>query len=136
MALTLEIMHDPVPWSTHRGIGKRSYNPRFKEKEFYQWQIRAHYNRKTPITGPVRLQFTFHMPIPKNTSRARRAQMLNGLIHHISRPDCTNLQKFSEDCLKGIVIEDDSQVVEVESSKIYSERPRTVIEVQEIDWGL
>lgn len=131
--ITLEINHDPTPWAAHQGFGKRAYNKRHKEKQFYQWQIRTQYNRMEPIQGPVRLVVTFHMPIPKGTSGIRRTQMLNGLIHHISRPDCSNLVKFTEDTLKEIVIADDSQVVQIEARKIYSEQPRTVIMVEEIN---
>ena len=130
--ITLEIIHEPVAWAAHKGSGNRSYNPRFKEKQFFQWQIRTQFNRKSPITGPVKLVMVYHMPIPKATSRVRKAQMLNGLIHHIKRPDCSNITKFSEDCLKGIVIEDDSQVVELQVKKIYGEIPKTVIQIEEI----
>lgn len=129
----LEINHDPVPWAAHKGYGRRAYNPRFKEKQFYQWQIRAQYNRMEPIQGPVRLVCTFHMPIPKGISKTRKNQMLNGILHHITKPDCSNLIKFCEDTLKEIVISDDNQVVEIETRKIYSERPRTVILVEEIN---
>lgn len=131
--ITLEINHDPVPWKAHGGYGKKSYSLTSKEREFYRWQIRAQYTRSAPFSGPVRLVLSFHMPIPKATSAVRKRQMLNGVIHHIKRPDTTNLQKFAEDTLKGIVIEDDSQVVHIDARKIYSDRPRTVIMVEAMD---
>lgn len=55
--------------------------------------------------------------------------MLLGQLHHIVRPDTTNLIKFAEDTLKGIVIEDDSQVYGIVATKIYSETPKTIIKV-------
>ena len=58
--------------------------------------------------------------------------MLNNIIDHIVRPDCTNMQKFYEDCLKGIVIADDSQVVESIARKRYSDHPRTVITIKPV----
>lgn len=72
------------------------------------------------------------MPIPKTTSAVRRKQMLNGILHHIVRPDTSNLTKFLEDCLKTIVFEDDSQVVEIIARKIYGETPKTVISIEEL----
>ncbi len=69
------------------------------------------------------------MPIPEGTSKVRRLQMLNGKIHHIKRPDASNLVKMYEDCLKGIIFDDDSQVVEFTARKIYSETPKVVIRV-------
>ena len=75
------------------------------------------------------------MPIPESTSKIRRSAMLNRQLHHIKKPDTTNLQKFAEDVLSGIVFEDDRQVVWITSKKIYSEKPRTVITVTKIqDW--
>lgn len=120
----------PIPWKAHGGAGRRSFNPLYKERQYYQWQIRAQHNREEPITSPVRLDLTFHMPIPKATSGIRKQQMLNGVMHHIKRPDVTNLQKFIEDCIKGIVIEDDAQVVEVNARKIYSETPKTILKIE------
>ncbi len=131
--LYFEILHPPVPWKAHAGFGKKAYNPRHKEKLFYQWQLRSAYNREKPISQPVKISMVFHMPIPSTTSKARRRQMLNGIIHHVVRPDCTNMQKFSEDTLKGIILEDDSQVVQIESRKIYSETPKTVITIEVLD---
>lgn len=130
--ILIEISGVPIPWRAHAGYGKRSFNPRFKEREAFQWQIRAQYNRLEPISGPVRTEYTFHMPIAKSTSKIRRLQMLNGMIHHIVRPDATNLLKMYEDCLKGIVFVDDSQVCEISARKIFDERPRVVIKIEEL----
>ena len=127
--ITLIIDGIPVPWAAHKGYGKRSFKPRFKEREYYRWQIKAQYNQEKPIAGPVRLSLSFHLPIPKATSKVRRLQMLNGVMHHITRPDVSNFCKFAEDTLKGIVIEDDSQVVEINAKKIYADIPKTVISI-------
>lgn len=130
--LTFEILGTPVPWKAHAGFGKRSFNPRYKEKHYVQWQIRPQFNRTQPITTPVKGICTFHMPIPAGVSKIRRRQMLEGRIHHIKRPDVDNLSKFLFDCLKGIVIEDDSQIVEVVLRKIYGETPKTIFLLEEI----
>ena len=130
--ILIDLSGVPVSWKAHAGYGKRSFNPRFVEREAYQWQIKSQYNQLNPLRGPVRTHYTFHMPIPKTTSKIRRFQMLNGVMYHLKRPDVTNLIKFYEDCLKGIVFEDDSQVVEINAHKIYDERPRVVIKVEAI----
>ena len=122
----------PVPWSAHKGYGRKAFNPKFKEKQFYQWQIRSQWNRDHSIKGPVRLYLSFHMPIPKGTSSIRRKQMLNGLFHHLKRPDTSNLTKFLEDCLKTIVFEDDSQVCELQAKKLFADVPRTIIQIEEM----
>jgi Holliday junction resolvase RusA-like endonuclease len=120
-----------VPWAAHKGYGRRAYNPRFKEKEFYQWQIKSQWNRVNPIASGVTLDFLFHMPIPVGTSKVKKRQMLSGMIQHTKKPDTTNLVKFAEDTLKKICIEDDSQVTKIIATKIYSETPKTVIKIYE-----
>lgn len=131
--IQLEIAGLPTPWAAHGGFGKRSYNPRGKEKEYVQWQAKAQYNRNFPITGPIRIDVSYHMPMPSGTSKVRRLQMLNGRIHHIKKPDVDNLNKFLCDALKKIVFEDDSQVVEICARKLYGENGKTIIRVEEVN---
>lgn len=131
--ITLEISGAPIPFSHHQGFGRRAYNPKFKEKQYCQWQIQSQFNRKAPIQGPLIVSVAFHMPIPKGTSKPRTRQMLNGVMHHIKRPDVDNLQKFILDCLKTIVFEDDSQIFEIHAKKIFSETPKTIIQIGEVE---
>ena len=49
----------------------------------------------------------------------------------MKKPDTTNLNKQMEDCLTGILWEDDCQVVSIKGKKLYSEEPRTHIRVYE-----
>ena len=128
--ITIVIDGIPVSWRAHAGYGRKSFNPRYREREYYQWQIRSQWNQQTPISAPIRLDVAFHLPIPKATSKVRRLQMLNDKIHHICRPDVDNLNKFLNDTLKGIVFEDDSQVVALNSRKIYGETPKTVVNLE------
>jgi Holliday junction resolvase RusA-like endonuclease len=122
--ITLEIEGTPIPWASHQGYGRRSFNPRFKEKEMIRWVAKAQYIGE-PIKGPIKIYYKFYMPIPKSLSKSEKEV----LYFHTKRPDITNLIKFVEDCIKGIYFEDDSQVCEVVAEKVYSLRPRTVITV-------
>lgn len=125
--LTIEGL--PTPWTAPYVTRTRhAFNPRFKEKEYYQWQLKAQWNQPI-LTTPLHLDFTFYMPIPQATSKIRRTQMLNGVFHHIKRPDTTNLVKFAEDTLKGIVIEDDSQVCQLSAQKVFGVAPKTLIKI-------
>jgi Holliday junction resolvase RusA-like endonuclease len=127
---SLEFILDgiPVPWATRVGSGKYAYSPRYKEKQYAQWRIRE-MHRGGPLSCAVRLDFTFYMPIPASTSKKLRAKILQGEVRHIKKPDTTNLQKFHEDILVGIVLLDDNQVVEIHSKKLYAEIPSTHIKV-------
>jgi len=120
----------PVSWKASQVSGKRHYNPRHLEKIRTQKAIKIQYKEK-PLTEYVSLIFSFFMPIPKSTSKKKKELMLNGQIYP-TKLDVTNCQKFYEDCLKGIVIEDDRTVCFIIASKYFSEEPKVLITV--IPW--
>lgn len=74
----------------------------------------------------VSLTVTFYMPIPSSISQKKRAD----LYWHVKKPDSDNLLKFLKDCGNGVLWVDDSQVCHVEARKIYSDNPRTEIEME------
>ena len=126
--ITLVIPGIPVPWKAHSGFGRRSFNPRFKEREYYQHEIRKQYN-KFASQGPIWISCTYVMPIPKSASKKKRELMIENSFHHIIRPDVDNLNKFLNDCLKTIIFRDDSQVVQMNSNKKYGLIPQTIVEI-------
>lgn len=128
--ILIEIHREPVAWMAHGGYGRKSFNPRGVEKDYYTWQIKAHYTQCIPLSGPVKVDYTYFLPIPKGVSKVRRLQMLNGMMHPIKRPDIDNFDKFLSDCLTKIVFEDDSQIVHKVSRKIYGETPKTLIKIE------
>jgi Holliday junction resolvase RusA-like endonuclease len=103
-----------------------------KLKEGAKWQLKSQY-REEPLWCPVIVDIIFFMPIPGSTSKPKKRQMLNGILHHITKPDIDNLQKFVLDCLCGIVIQDDRRVVEIHASKKYSSKPGTLIRIYPVD---
>jgi Holliday junction resolvase RusA-like endonuclease len=126
--MLIEIQCLPVPWASHAGYGRRSFNPRYKEKEFYRWQIKSLWNQEMSSKS-LEVEYIYHLPIPKGTSKIKRIQMLNGMIHHDKKPDLDNLDKFLSDCLQGICIENDSRIWKKSSTKIYSEYEKTVVKI-------
>ncbi len=123
---------NPVPWCAHGGYGRNSYDKRFAEKEYCRLQLKRQYQNNKPIETAVIVSFIFCMKIPVSFSNKKRKLYLENKVHHISRPDCTNMQKLIEDTLKGIVIKDDSQIVSVSSQKRYDHFPRTLITVSPV----
>ena len=119
----------PIPWAAARVLRNGfSYNPKGKEKEYGRWQIKSQWNQEI-LHCPVEIHYTFHMPIAKGTSKVRTQQMLNGIMHHIKKPDVDNLCKFASDCIKGICIYDDSQICKLSAEKIYGLSPKTIIKI-------
>lgn len=131
--LRFEIPGVPTPWAAHAGFGRKSFNPRLKEKIYVHWHLKNQNLNNPVLTCPVRLHLLFLLPIPKNLVRSYQKHKEAGShLCHVRKPDVSNLTKFIEDCLKGIVISDDSLVCAIQSCKMYDENPRTIIEVEEI----
>lgn len=131
--ITLRIEGDLIAWKTHRGYGRRSFNPLYKEREYVQWQIKKQLDHHVVLSLPVRCSYTFYFPIQTSSSKSVTQKKLSGAILPVTRPDLTNLVKFYEDCLKGIVFTDDSQVTECFSQKMYSIKSLVVIEISKIN---
>lgn len=115
----------PLPWSASKKGKYGFYDEKSKHKEFVRWQLKGQY-RDTPLSANVSLDFIFFMPIPKSASKAMKRQMLERRVLPTS-PDVTNMQKLYEDCLQGIVIENDSRVNKTSSVRYYAEKPGVTI---------
>lgn len=124
----LHVDCNPVPWSAPHFGRNGAYDKKAKDKEFIKWQLKGQY-RDIPLSGHVSLDFIFFIPIPKTTSKAMRKQMLERRVLPTS-PDTTNMQKLYEDCLQGIVIENDRYASKISSARYYSEKPGVWIVVR------
>jgi len=127
--LDFEIEGKPIPWAAHKGYGRRAFNPRYKEREFYQWKLRQQYLHDFPIETAVKVSVTYFMSIPTSFSKKMKEKALSGELLHVKRPDVDNLNKFLMDCIKDVVIKDDSQIVEQTAKKVYGAVARTFVEV-------
>jgi Holliday junction resolvase RusA-like endonuclease len=88
------------------------------------------------IAGPVELIIWFCVSRPKSHYRTgKNTQMVKASSpkHPVTRFDIDNYLKFIFDCMNGIVFKDDCQVVAVTAKKEYTESPRTVIHIHELD---
>lgn len=85
-----------------------------------------------PLKGPIRLDVTFVLPLPKAAPKwkveAARANTLRPTV----RPDRGNLLKMIEDALEGVIYTNDSHVVEGMVRKVYGEEPGYEIHVEEL----
>jgi Holliday junction resolvase RusA-like endonuclease len=125
--IKIEIPGSPTPWAAPRVCKSGSaYSPKGGIKVANRIIVKSQYREK-PLKGPIIIECYFYMPIPASLSKKRKSALLNK--PHICKPDTTNLQKFAEDCLSEIVYEDDAQVFQIFSKKIYSENPKTVIDI-------
>lgn len=128
--ITFQIDGDPIPWK-RPGRNNRTgaiYDQQKLQKEQFRWRVRDKYKGK-PITTPVEVRFSFYFPVPKGATPPRRRDMLNGILHHMKRPDVDNLSKFYLDAMTGVVYEDDGQVCKMDVEKLYGVEGCTLIKI-------
>jgi len=132
MELNLSLDGVPVPQGRPRfarmGGFVKTYDPNKKIKDVFKAKFKEQF-REELIEGPIEMDITFFMPIPKSTSKVKRALMLTNDIKHIKRPDSDNLEKIYQDVLNGIVYKDDSQIWQLTGRKLYSDNPRVEIKL-------
>jgi Holliday junction resolvase RusA-like endonuclease len=75
------------------------------------------------LTGPLTLCVLAYVAIPFSWSKKKQEQAKSGEIRPITRPDTDNYSKAVLDALNCVVYMDDSQVVDLYSSKYYSVTP-------------
>jgi len=86
-------------------------------------------NGAPPLEGPLHVWVSVHVPIPASWSRRRTVAAELGEMLPIKRPDLDNFIKAALDGLNGIAFKDDSQVVRLTATKLYSPRPRMEIAI-------
>ena len=126
---------EPVAWSSHRGFGKKSFSPHYKQKEAAQWNLKRQHGDAPIISTAIAVDFYFEMPIPKTMPKKIQKRIDDGeRIYHIKRKDRSNCMKFAEDCLTGVVISDDNIICDGRAQKYYSRTPQTIIYIHEMPY--
>lgn len=79
------------------------------------------------ILGPISVNIVAYYDIPKSTSKRKRADMANGLLKPVKKPDADNIAKVVGDALNGIVYKDDSQICDLHITKHYTTQEPSVL---------
>ncbi len=140
--MLIVIPGEPIPKARARIFkkGKKSiaYDPQSDLKEYvrnkikYELKMATLRNECLLNKDFIEMDMEFYMPIPKSTSKSLKEKMKQESYHN-RKPDASNLYKFYEDCANGVLYHDDSQIVKGSFKKIYSENPRTVININSIN---
>lgn len=91
--------------------------------------------RKIEKPNAVRVDILAIFPVPSSWSKKRRTAALQGVEHHVSKPDLDNVQKAILDGMNGIVFEDDSQVIDSRTRKAYGSEPGVKVFIDEVKHG-
>lgn len=120
------------PRAANIGGHIRMYDPK-KSRDYkdYVKLAASEFAPKELLNGPIILSVNVFRPMPKSLSKKRAALAEQGLLRPTTRPDADNYIKGIKDALKNVIWKDDSQIVELHTSKFYSARPRVEIMVQE-----
>ena len=88
------------------------------------------------IKKPVRIDMRFWFIRPKSHYKSNniKKDLKEGYsVYHMQKPDIDNLIKFYLDCMNGIIIEDDKQVIEINSGKYFGSLEKTFIIISELE---
>lgn len=123
------ILGKPIPLkrsrSTKSGYHYNSQKNEMKEvSEYIKAQLPDDF---VPFTGALHLIICFHIEIPKSFSRRKRDELKGR--YHTCRPDNSNILKFYEDALNGILWHDDCIIAKLTVSKFWQVEPRTLLKV-------
>lgn len=122
------------PRATRFGKGIRLYDP--KQVHVYKAQLAQSAQfmyHDEPLDGPLKVTIRFFRNVQQSDSKKKQRQKAQGIIKPIVKPDLDNYVKSTLDGLNGILWVDDNRIVELNTSKNYSDHPRIEIEVEDDD---
>lgn len=135
----IEPVEQARPRAVRFGKGIRMYAPKkvavYKKQLGYLARQAMQERGLEPYDGPLEVCMEFYRPVQASLSQKERARRLSGVHRPTVKPDLSNYIKALEDGLNGIIWIDDNRIVQIVAEKKYSDRPRIVIEVNEIDKG-
>lgn len=86
-------------------------------------------SKQRKLEGPLQVTINAEYGIPKSTSKKRKKLMENRELFPMKKPDLDNVAKICLDALNKLAYDDDSQVIRLKVSKIYSNEPKVIITI-------
>ena len=125
------------------GEPKAKGRPRFRKNGFpytpettviYENLVRIEYMNQcnARFEGALKMSVDAYLSIPKNASKKKRAEMDNGTIRPLKKPDSSNILKSIEDALNGVAYHDDAQIVETVVRRFYGDFPRVEVTIENL----
>jgi len=107
-----------------------------KESRSYKQYVGLVARQNAPIKlyeGALDVRLKIYRQIPKSMTKKLRKLSIAGINRPVVNPDIDNYQKAIFDALNGIIYKDDSQIVDLNVSKFYSDDPRVQVSIRELD---
>lgn len=104
----------------------------------YENLIRTEYSLQTknfryPDDAMLDMRILAYYGVPKSVSKKKKALMLEGKIRPTKKPDMDNVMKVVADSLNQVAYKDDTQIVDAQCRKFYSEKPRIEVVIKQIN---
>ena len=88
-------------------------------------------NLKFPDKTPLDLRVRAYFSVPASDSKKKRIQKTQGAIRPTKKPDWDNIGKIIADSLNGVAYHDDTQIVDAQVRKFYSDVPRVEVTIED-----
>lgn len=118
---------DPIALARPRFGDGRVYDSQKQIKLIAGITLQSQHDDTPLFEGPLSLNIQFYLPILS----AKKFRL--NTKPHTQTPDISNLIKFYEDIMTGIVYKDDKTIACVVARKFYSTNPRTEIIISQIE---
>jgi Holliday junction resolvase RusA-like endonuclease len=132
MKVSFTIEGEPVGKGRPRHGKYRTYTPaKTKSVEnniayFYKVNVGYYFE------GYVKLNLNLYYSIAKSDSKKKKLMKLNNELRPNKKPDIDNVVKLVADALNEVAYKDDTQIIELECRKFYSDIPRIEITIEDL----
>ena len=86
-----------------------------------------------PDDAMLDMRIRAYSSIPKSASKKKRAAMIIGEIRPTKKPDMDNVVKIIADSLNQVAYRDDTQIVDCQCRKFYSDNPRVEVMIKTVE---
>ena len=135
--VTFKVDATPVPKGRARYVRRGNYISTYTPEKTRTYETlikeaaREAMGASEPLETPVSLYLYIRVPIPKSCTKKRLEAISDGSEKPSKKPDASNILKSVEDGMNGVVYHDDSQIINLHVSKVYSSLPGVDICVKE-----
>ena len=96
-----------------------------------KWTYLNKFEGCSQLIGPIKAKITAVFLVPKSYTKKQK-QQIEEKPFYTHKPDCDNIAKIILDSLNGLAYQDDSQITNLETNKIYGTEEKVIIELEEI----
>ena len=98
-----------------------------------QWEYTRQCGHRFPDDAMLDMRIKAYYAVPKSDSKKLRARKLAGEVRPTKKPDMDNVIKIIADALNMVAYRDDTQIVDCQCRKFYSEEPRVEVTIRMIE---